>query len=527
MDSPLFGNTGSFGTTQMGKSTGIVPNTVATADMGDTAIVALTPQAKDIGDKTVGHLDAAGHTHRIRFDCLDASDYVLKLNLLRTDSHDELIQRELIRELFRGAFEDLITRAREIDIVSSPLIREWIENAISLVLNQPEPVPVSWTIYALQPGHPNFELLVNNCIDREVQWKFLALPKSWSAIRRELGPALRLLEQTVGSPILRIRESFDDWLPAFLHNHGILIIEGGMVSEHGVRTVLSLIIIRIIQIVWEHFNRTGRKLNVLLIVDEFANHNLIAKTELSLGLNQCLKAGLRFHLISQGLPENEHIRDGIFHALHRLEVYRCSSYQIASFLAKELFTPILDPMKVHHVETRWRQVHDGYDRVEVTSENSGSSVRDDITTLTSGKSISYRDRPRYAQVAEELTHYLSLNDQQLLGAATLMNLHKRESVVRDFYGVRREYVPDVEEPWIFESITREQIRKARAWMRTLPEFKKAALPRIQNFGANETQRSLPSSETTRQPSRRSSKRGLSPLVRLARVGSKLSESEEK
>jgi len=242
------GNKVSIGSTQSGKSWGEVSDILAAADeYPRVGICVLDPHQKSLAWNCLGHLVANGHKNRIIYDNLGELDLTPKYRFLkRCGSANPIVQA---KEHYQQAeqFGELLTRRREQQsLAGSPQTEEWVLKATLLLLNQPFDYPASDLRYCLQPGHPKFARLFRDVTDEDVKFHFEGVA-SGKIKPGQYAAARRLIDGVCGSPsfVVRCGTSFD--LGSFLDKGGILLVEGGNVSQPVMQTILGSISIQVIQ----------------------------------------------------------------------------------------------------------------------------------------------------------------------------------------------------------------------------------------------------------------------------------------
>ncbi len=345
------GNKLVIGSTQSGKSWSEVPALCDAAEAG-IGICVLDPHEKSLALNTVGHLIAAGHKKRIIWDNLGELERTPKFRFLsRSHSKTPIVR---LKEHHQQAeqFGELLTRRRDQQsLATSPQTEEWVLKATLLLLNQPHSYPASDLRFALQPGHPKFERLLRECTDPDVTFEFERVSS------REIKPgqyvaARRLIEGVCGSPtfIVRCGTSFD--LGSFLDDGGILLIEGGNVSQPVLQTILGSICMQVIQ----HVRTRSRKGRILLVLDEAVNANLVGAAGHEVrALAECQKMGLDMHILVQAPTfPNSQIANDVFTNCKRHEWFYTASAAGEKKGLDDLGDPELSPpLRRLKVRERW------------------------------------------------------------------------------------------------------------------------------------------------------------------------------
>jgi hypothetical protein len=329
------GNKLTVGSTQSGKSYAEVHDILAAADSRGVAIVVCDPHKNSLSRHALGHLVARGHRQRILWDQLDELDHTLKYHFLMRSHSGNPARRAHENRQQAEQFSELLCRRREVQsLATSPLTEEWTLKAVLLLLNQPHDYPAADLRHAFRLGHPKFEKMRRDCTDPDIQYEFEQI--ACGAIKRgQYAAAQRLINAICESPafIVRCGSAFN--LDCFLDNRGILLIEGGAVSQIVLQTILGSVILQTI-----HYIRTrGRSTpRVLLVLDEATNANLVgaAGHEVNAAA-ECQKMGLDIHVLVQSLNfPNSHITDGILTNCTRHEWMYAAHAAVARKAADDL-----------------------------------------------------------------------------------------------------------------------------------------------------------------------------------------------
>ncbi len=339
------------GSTQSGKSWSEIPCICEAAEAG-LGVCVLDPHEKSLAWNTLGHLIAEGHKNRIIWDNLGELERTPMFRFLsRSQSKNPIVR---LKEHHQQAeqFGELLTRRRDQQsLATSPQTEEWVLKATLLLLNQPHSYPASDLRFALQPGHPKFERLLRECSDPDVTFEFDRVAS------REIKPgqyvaARRLIEGVCGSPtfIVRCGTSFD--LGSFFDNGGILLVEGGNVSQPVLQTILGSICMQVIQ----HVRTRSRKGRILLVLDEAVNANLVGAAGHEVrALAECQKMGLDMHILVQAptFPNSQIVND-VFTNCKRHEWFYAASAAVERKGMEDLGdTELSPPLRRLGVRERW------------------------------------------------------------------------------------------------------------------------------------------------------------------------------
>lgn len=334
------GNKLTVGSTQSGKSYSEVHDILAAAADGRSAIVVIDPHACSLARNSLQHLVARGHQARIIWDQLDEVRRTPKYRFLLRSTATYDVER--IRENYQSAelFTELLCRRRETQsLTTSPLLEEWTMKAILLSLHQPHEYPASDLRFAFRVGHPRFMQLVRDCQHREIQYDFQQVAAG--AIKSgQFQSAARLINAVCDAPAFQVRCGNAFHLPSFLDQAGILLVEGGPVSQPILQTILGSIILQTIQYVR---GRGTSQPRVLLVLDEATNANLVGAAGHEVrALAECQKMGLDVHVLVQSLNfPSPYVTDGVLTNCTRHEWFYAANPAVARKAADDLGDPEL------------------------------------------------------------------------------------------------------------------------------------------------------------------------------------------
>ena len=436
-------NTLIVGATQCGKSTYEVNRL---ADWYGAAVV-LDPH-NSLAVKYMEYLASIGYEH-VAYDDLSRLDRCLSWTFLEPSVKTGLEAEKENEDRIRS-FAEFLCRRRGLDISKTPLIEEWSIAVLRLWIAQKR--PLTDVLHAFHPRTKGFMDLVCG-VKGPVSDKFMELRGlTKNAIRGEIGAAARLFEAVLLSPTFAIRSTGGFDFASFLSNGGKIVIGGDRANRDATRMILSAIAQLVIRFV------RSTKCPVLLAVDEANNFELIGRPERE-SLAEDLKMGLRWDILTQTLDFGEHT-DAVLTNCGRHEWFRCSA-DTAKIAAYDIGVASLDPYQVHHVDTKKKQLHDGYDheKVRTHTTNRGLSTNDPsgvyrVEDVKSFGSESFSEgemeqaRARYMTIQEETVHYQGLNDQILLRQQKIMNQDVGVRYIREGKEVWQEQVIPVEShPW--------------------------------------------------------------------------------
>lgn len=335
------GNKLVVGSTQSGKSYSELHDILAAASDRRTAIVVTDPHARSLARNALTHLVARGHKRRIIWDQLDELERAPKYCFLTRSRAINPLVRAKENHQTAEQFAELLCRRREVQSLAvSPQTEEWTLKSILFLLNQPYDFPASDLRYVLRICHPAFERLRRGCNEADISFEFDRVATG-EVKPGQYAAAQRLINGVCEAPpfIARCGTAFD--LPSFLDSSGILLVEGGNVSQPVLQTILGSIILQTIQYVRARPRSTPR---VLLVLDEATNANLVGAAGHEVrALAECQKMGLDIHVLVQSLNfPTSYITDGVLTNCTRHEWFYAANAAVARKAAEDLGDSELD-----------------------------------------------------------------------------------------------------------------------------------------------------------------------------------------
>jgi hypothetical protein len=433
------------GASRSGKSEAELSRLVPLASSGQCAIVVMDPPGK-LAQKLLLHLHALSLADRVVYDRLADTDLVPGYAWLTPSAHPDPLQREAENEERTREFTAVLLRRRHIqDSALTPLIEEGVLSALRLYLAQRSPCPLPWVADAFDLGSASRAHLLANCTEPQLVRKFHQYAAlSPTARRTETGPAERVLRAVLTSPAFRVRSGTATLdLKSFLDARGILILDGsshGNLSRDAAAVMMGAVILRVIQ-----HCRTGPKSRVVLVLDEAVNAGLVGIHE-SQALSEAGKWGLEFHVLVQNPFSfaSAEITGNVLQNCWRHEWFRQGSPEAAHLAAQDIGTPILDPLKVHHTETRIRTADAGFRRIPVISRSQRIDSQGRERRSRTWSTVLWSRR---REVADRQPRFTALTDQILLIQKELMLLKPGYRFVRcDRITPIPEYVPMLRDP---------------------------------------------------------------------------------
>jgi hypothetical protein len=443
------------GSTGSGKSEGELVDLVRLADERGYAVVLLDGHGP-LALSAAGHWAARGHTARMVYEPLEATDRVLCWHMLPRSAETDLSKRRIKDNEVSDEVAQCFMTQRGLETLNDRAwTKEWLEAAIALCLSQPQGEPLSSLPSAFQIGSLPYERLLEASDRPDVVSKFRDLEqiKRKNAVQYELftGPARRLLEQVCSSEVVRLRSRPGpfDWLEA-LRSKQLLAFDGGGIRSREIkRTLFLLITVQVIHAVRRHFAATQRPLPVVLVLEEAGALGLVTPFVL-LALKELRKAGLAVHIITQSTLDfgDTAVFESALGCCPWQAWYQALSPADQELGARALSNATFDPLAVHF--TRIRSLHDHLERIGPTVQT------------------------RFRHVVEATYKTPQLHEQEYRTALATLRLGER--LVRDRDGVVRERVRPVRPPWfrdVSDAATRAVIERLRRQPIYLPNSEPA------------------------------------------------------
>ncbi len=438
-----------IGSTGSGKSEGELVDLVRLADRGDCAVVLLDGHGP-LAFAAAGHWAHRGHEARIVYEPLDATDRVLCWDMLsRSEAADH--SRRLLEdaETAEDIAQCFLAPRNVLSVSDKPYTKEWLDAAIMLGLAQPRPEPLTSLLSAFQVDSSGYERLLNECRRPDLTAKFREAERlrRRNAVQYEVmtGAARRLLEQTCGSEVVRLRTRSGpfDWLRSLRERKLIAFDGGGVRSRELKRSLYLLASLKVIQAVRRHFGETRRPLPVVLVLEEAGALGLVTPFVLG-ALQELRKAGLSLHILTQS---NLDFDDPSLFQLVLSNTpwqawYQCLSPADQELGAKALTNAAFDETAVQFTRVR---------------------------SMPEGEPLTSPWRARMRKLVDPYYKSPSLQEQEF--RTRLATLRVGERYVRDRRSVRRERVRMLRPPSVpggFEAFTRAVIERVRQQALYLP-----------------------------------------------------------
>jgi hypothetical protein len=329
------GNKLVIGSTQSGKSYAELHDVTASAADRSTAMVVLDPHTRSLAWNSLVHLVSRGHQNRIVWDELDELMRTPKYQFLKASRASHPLVRAKENHQAAEEFSELLSRRRDVaSLAPSPQTEEWTIKAVLFLLNQPADYPASHLRYVFRPGHPLFNHFLRGCQDPDLSHEFERI--SCGAIKpSQYAAAQRLINAVCDTPAFIARCGMAFRFDRFLENRGILLVQGGAISQPVLQTILGSIILQTIHYVRARPYPYPR---VLLILDEATNANLVGAAGHEVrALAECQKMGLDIHVLVQSLNfPSAYVTDGVLTNCTRHEWFYAANAAVARKAAEDL-----------------------------------------------------------------------------------------------------------------------------------------------------------------------------------------------
>ena len=433
---------------------------------GETAI-ALFDLPGDSAERLCGQYVAAGLEKRVIYEIVSDTSRALVWPFIR-NSTKEGLAGELENELEDEAFMQVFYAKRGLKSgEKNPFIKKYLELATRIHRSQPTILPITRILDVFRPGTKGHDELFANCSDysavfdmREIEVLRRRSPVQYQI---ETGGAERML-RILNSPCLRIRHGEGADYEELLENKFIILWNLANVTKEVARTITILGCNRVVMAAKRYFERTGKPLNVVIVLEESGVLDLATPFILD-AMRELRKAGVSVWLVAQTLRDfDEDTMETLLSLADSHYWYRINSG--IDRAAKDCADPTFNPDAVHY--TRERVVNEGFDTIRRTLRGSSEEKTPDGKKRKrndSRESVSYL--PRQNVAVDQ--YYKSSQLQQQEWAKKLATLQVGERIVRDMNGVRLEKVTPLGEPFPC-GLTAIRTLKAIDRIRSKPPF---------------------------------------------------------
>ena len=311
---------------------------------------------------------------------------------------------------------------------------------IQLYLAHPQRLPLTILPFGFMPGSDGFELLLGSCTNSEVVWKFEQLRKlTPRGLRAEIGSASRLINGVCRSPAFAVRCRGGFRFEEFLDAGGILIVERGDGVSEDAMRTMMGAIV--IKVI-EHAKKRKRPNPPIRITIDEANNAGLVRSHESKALAETQKYGLSLDILVQTPDFPREIYDNVMQNCLRKEWFGCASVEVARTAAQDIV------------------------------------------------GASYSGDESHAGRMHSLT-------------AEFMNMKPGWRWAHDPFGVRKEYVPLLEDPWAWPTLQHIKLQEKIARIYARPEYSMKKTDSSVSFSPTIQRRSSNSSAAFRDsPARR-------------------------
>ena len=272
------------GSTGSGKSEHEKCDEKRIADAGEYAIVKCETKSTT-ARATLGQWFANGHGRRIVWDEFASTDKrALAYDMLPdSDNPDPFLQRtenELIRDGFKQMF---LAQKGMLSDESAGFTREALDFSMNVYAAQFPRKRLDWLRLSLEPGHPHFVTLVQDCrveaVKVELLEKFRLYRRAAGTFDSWAGAARRMLKTMDSAPFL-VRCNPPPglgfvWMKA-LEAKKLIILNGAGVARPTARLLFLSAMLQVVNACRRYHARFRRALKVVLILEECGAYGLAA-----------------------------------------------------------------------------------------------------------------------------------------------------------------------------------------------------------------------------------------------------------
>lgn len=484
------------GAARMGKFWGVLPLIERWMQRRSGAMLCCFPIPKENGPITGKLAHQSGCGNRTDFDSLDDPNHCLGCIAFPKAADSDPYVREMHNRDIEDSLLELLGRDRAIPIEHQPTVTELAQHAIRLCLKAEIHVTLEHLLSVGKWGHPLFHQLLDACVEEELVWYWRMIPKQGAAVRKDLASYWRLTEQKLGDPRILPRQTDSRFLMEAVEKGWNVIAEGSK-SRRASRAYLGLVSMSFKQAIYELFSLTGKPHPALEINDEVQSHGWTAYD--AQALREMPKMGWRVIAISHGprLMADPEENAATLQNFQMVRAHGCRDWHVALELAHRC-GGLLDPYLIHSTETRTSQRHAGFsvEKTQTVTKTKGKNGDRE----TSNESVAQGERllPQYETEEQTTTRYFPLDDQFKLIASGIMGLGFREALDVTAEGAEWRTLPLLNEPWVIPEVAEVKWQSFLKEMYRRPHYRRPQLaPPVGML-------SLPSSESTRQPSTKSS-----------------------
>ncbi len=473
-----------------GKSEMLKNELLHVAKDGECAVLAPDPPGT-MATEMMGQLSAHGMEERAIIEI--ARDTKTRLQWPFTEDSllsgdDARIANEIMDEMFCQAFW---SSRMERSGMSKPYTKRYLEAAAAIFRSR-DVVDIKRMLDVFNYPSLDFHDALSEAKDEAAVSVFRELArragKSRKVFNDEAGASARLVWEVVNSPVIYLRHGKGfDWLQALREKKQIYFDLSG-VKKSAARSLTLFATHAAIAACIRHFNETGKPLNTIICLEEAGGTEILAPFILD-SMRMWRKAGVYVWVASQTIFDfSQETLESLLSLTERHDWMHINAG--IDRAAKDLADPTFNPYEVYY--TRETLHHDGYDEIKNVSKGrrkgpDGNWIED------TREGITYLGK--YRPKIEETYKTPQLHEQEF--KTKLAQLKKGERFVKDYTGVRKEYVPMLEEPWPL-GLTDIRTRKAIARIRSSHHFFQVHVS--ESTGKNSDGSSTSGSESTPAPS---------------------------
>ena len=320
---------------------------------------------------------------------------------------------------------------------SMPLANKGFKNAFRVRRGIVHPPPIWGVHHLFVRNDPVGQWMVRTTADREAARVFIEGAeqsardggKQWEFL---FGPSERMGEVFKSPTMIAHDDGCFSWVQAIREKMQIYFDLSGVTADDA-RTFAILACSKIIHLCRQNLARTGRPLPVVIVLEEAGALDLVTPVILT-AMQELRAAGVSVWVVTQTLFDfKPEVMESLLSLCDVHEFFRINSG--IERAAQDLAYATWDSHRVHHTkEVTYTAGHEQVETKTVTSHPDGDRV-----------STGEASRP-ILNVRVEETYYTPQQHEAEF-RERLTNLQTFERFIRDKQGVRREFVPPLENPW--------------------------------------------------------------------------------
>lgn len=374
-------------------------------DRGESSGIAVFYPHADAAERLLLHLEDRGHLWRTIVRDMRNLKTILPSTILRVSSKADYWERQAENQLYRDIFLDLVWRRRgtEQRMTEFTTIEKAAKIICSVYQTLDEWLAPSLMWLMLEKNHPVQSWARNHCQDPEALAQFEGLigMNNHDHMAQVLPTQRMFFNFYESSPIKAMCSTYPTIdVPLWLRHRFIYVCIGG-----GGRDAIKSLMGAEIQQISADVLQTPCDDPIYLYIDEAVNYDLVSRLEAENAATMRHHNGfLRFGLQQYG--QDKSIWTPLRQNLNCKYIFRQNDPEMSDEASRDLVATT-DRMRVHHVEQRRKQEHDGFIEQERQSITTGKGKED------SWSSVARSTAPvaQYRDVLEETPRYEDPNHQ--------------------------------------------------------------------------------------------------------------------